>query len=121
MATSYVWPPALPQSPQDSFSGSKAVNVLRTPMDAGPAKMRRRSAGVETMSCTFYMTNAQIALLDEFIEETIMATARFAFKHPRTQAIVEARIVPQSNGEMYSYSYITNDWWSVGIAMEILP
>ena len=121
MALSFYWPPGLPQNPQESFSETGGVLVLRTPMDAGPAKQRRRGKRTNSMQCSFYMTSEQVQLLENFIENVIMGTTRFGFIHPRTQQVVEVRIVPQQDGEMFSSGYITKDWWNVGLTFEMLP
>jgi hypothetical protein len=67
------------------------------------------------------MRTSQVEALRVFVEDTIKGTARFGFPHPRTGAIVEARLVATDNGEMYTVSYITNDVWSTSMQMEILP
>jgi len=46
-----LWPPSLPQSPLgDSFAEQPPNLIVRSPMDVGPAKVRRRStAGVSRL------------------------------------------------------------------------
>lgn len=117
----YTWPATLPQTPLPGFSASRSVNILSTEMDMGPAKRRRRSAGIEQMSVSFYMTTAQIATLNNFINNTIKGTARFDFAHPITGVVVEVRIVPQQNSELYSISYYTPTLWAVSMALEVVP
>jgi hypothetical protein len=67
------------------------------------------------------MDTSQVEALRVFVEDTIKGTARFGFPHPRTAAIVEARIVASDNGEMYSVSYIMGDNWTVSMQLEVLP
>jgi hypothetical protein len=38
-----------------------------------------------------------------------------------TNALLEVRIVPQQDGQMYSTSYITNDWNNVSMTFEVIP
>lgn len=121
MAYSYVWPSTLPQNPQKGFSETGGVLILRTPMDAGPAKMRRRGAKPQTLAVSFVMTTDQVAILDNFIKDTIRGTARFGFKHPRTETMVEVRIVPQSEGALYTNNYAAPGYWSVSMQLEVLP
>ena len=59
MAYTYVWEPTLPQVPQKGFSESIGALILRTPMDAGPAKQRYRGRRSNTMQLTFIMTTQQ--------------------------------------------------------------
>lgn len=121
MAYAYVWPPTLPQSPQKGFTETGGVLVLRTPMDAGPAKQRRRGKKPQELSLTFIMTTAQTQTLETFVKDTLRGTARFGFKHPRLNTIVETRIVPQGAGDLYSFSYLAPGFWSVSLELEILP
>ena len=121
MAYAYIWPSALPQKPNTDYSESSGVLVIRTAVDAGPAKMRRRGKRTETMQVSFDMSDAQVDSLDAFIKDTLRGTARFGFPHPRLSTVVEARIVPQSDGAMYSISYMVVDRWKVSMQLEILP
>ena len=121
MAVSYTWPSSLPQSPQDSFSETGGVLMLSTSMDAGPAKIRKRGSKGSVMSLTFHMTKAQVNTFESFVKDTLKGTARFGFTHPRTGNTLEVRLVPSGNGELYSIGYITYEFWSVSMTMEVLP
>lgn len=89
-------------------------------MDVGPAKRRKRGFSVERMDVSFIMTTAQVATLDGFIKNTIKGTARFDFAHPITGLTVEVRIVP-NNDQMYSTTGIAPNYWSVALALEVVP
>lgn len=121
MAYAYIWPTTIPQKPNTNYSESSGVLVIRTPMDAGPAKMRRRGKRTETLQVSFDMSTEQVDTLDAFIKNTLRGTARFGFPHPRLETVVEARIVPQSDGALYSIDYILPDYWRVAMQLEILP
>lgn len=121
MAYSYAWPGTLPQNPQDSYSETGGVLLLNTPMDAGPAKLRKRGNKPSVMSVNFNMTTAQVNTFELFVKDTLKGTARFGFTHPRTGSVVEVRIVPQGNGELYNIGYINNVYWSVSFQLEVLP
>lgn len=121
MAASYTWPPSLPQDVMRDFSENSGVLILRTPMDAGPSKMRRRGARPDQMTVGFYMTTAQVETLDNFVKNTIKGTARFYFPHPRTGAAVEARLVPGQDGQLYTASFFAPGQFTVGMTLEILP
>jgi hypothetical protein len=111
----------LPQVPQKGFTESIGLNVLRSPMDAGPAKMRRRATGVNTMDLSFIMTTQQTQTLENFINNTLFGTKRFSFPHPRTNATVEVRIVPSGDGEFFKLQYLAPGYWSTALKFEILP
>jgi len=121
MAASYTWPPTLPQQVERGFSETIGLNVLRTPMDAGPSKIRRRSARPQTLSVTFLMTTAQVAILENFILNTILGVSRFYFTHPRKQTQVETRIVSASDGAYFTSTYRAPGYWGVTLQLEILP
>ena len=55
-----VWPLDLPQKPLlQGFSETLPNLVTRSPMDIGPAKVRRRStAGVTQLQCVFRLSTA---------------------------------------------------------------
>lgn len=120
MAYSYIWPTSLPQSPQKGFAETGGVLVLRTPMDAGPAKQRRRGARPQGLQVTFIMTTAQTQTLETFVKTTLQGTARFGFTHPRLNTVVETRIVPQGDGQLYTFTYLAPDYWTVSLQLEIL-
>lgn len=118
-----AWPTAnsFPQSPQKGFTESVGVNVIRSNMDAGPAKQRRRGSRPNTMDLSFIMTTAQTQTLETFIKDTLLGVKRFSFPHPRTAATVEARIVPQSEGEFFRLQYLAPGYWQTSLKFEILP
>jgi hypothetical protein len=120
MAVSYLWPASLPQVPQKGYTEDIGVNVLRTPMDAGPAKMRRRSRKPAIMNVTFFLTTAQVATLENFVTNTIGGVARFGFTHPRTKVQVETRIVPQDS-VYYKLQYVGPGYYTASMQFEILP
>lgn len=124
------WPTAnsFPQVPQKGFTESIGLNVIRSPMDSGPAKMRRRGTTPNTMDLSFILTTAQTTTLETFIKNPISASppgingvGRFSFPHPRTGSTVEARIIPQGDGEFFKLQYLAPGYWSTSLKFEILP
>ena len=121
MAYSYVWPASLPQNVFTDYSETRGALFLRSPMDAGPAKIRKRGKRPDTLSVSFAMSQSQLGTLDTFINSTIKYTARFGFPHPRLRTLVECRIVPQEDGQSYSIEYLALDRWKVSMELEVLP
>lgn len=121
MAYTYTWPSTLPQVPQKGFTESIGVNIIRSAMDSGPAKMRRRSNSPNTMDLTFIMTTAQTSTLETWIKNTIKGVARFGFPHPRLNTTVEARIVPSNDGQLFQLKYLAPGYWETSFKFEILP
>lgn len=111
----------LPQVPQKGFTESIGVSIIRSPMDSGPAKQRRRSVGVNTMDLSFIMTTAQTQTLETFIKDTLNGVKRFSFPHPRTSQTVEVRIVPSGESEFFKLQYLAPGYWQTSLKFEILP
>lgn len=121
MAYSYVWPVTLPQAPQKGYSEQLGSNILRTPMDAGPAKQRLRGKSPNNLSVSFLMNTSQVATLEDFVFNTLRSVYRFGFKHPRTGNMVEVRIIPQSGGTLYTLVYVAPGYYNISLQLEILP
>lgn len=101
------WPETLPLKPLvNGYEESPPDVLLRTEMDTGEAKVRRRNtAGVRPFSAQFHMKSAQVTILDNFFTATLGHGAlRFDFTHPRTGATVSIRFrsppkyVPRGGG-----------------------
>jgi len=121
MAYTYIWPLTLPQKPNTNYSESSGVLIIRSPMDAGPAKARRRGIRPDPMQLTFDMSSEQVNTLESFVKDTLKGVTRFGFPHPRTEEIVEVRFIPQSDGAIYSIGYLLPNRWSVSFQLEVLP
>ena len=114
-----TWPASLPQSPLVSgFSETPPETSLRTEMEQGPAKVRRRTtAGVRQMQMSFNMTKTQVAALDTFFTSTVNSGATaFDFTHPRTTSTVSVRFVSPP-----SYTPLNGEYFNVNLELEQLP
>lgn len=121
MAYTFSWPSTLPDYPERGFQESVGALIQRTSMDAGPAKQRRRGARPDTMSVQYLMTTAQVAILESFVLDTLDATTRFGYLHPRKRVMVEVRVIPQQNGELFTVQYLAPGYCTVSLQLEILP
>jgi hypothetical protein len=121
MAYSYTWPPTLPQVPQKGFTETGGVLVVRTSQDKGPAKLRNLGQKPQVLNVQFLMTSAQVSTLESFVKLDIKGVARFGFNRPRTNTVVETRIVPQGDGEYYTISYMAPGYWNIQMTLEVLP
>lgn len=95
--------------------------IIRTQPDLGLAKQRRRAQRPDVLSMAFDMSTAQCETLRVFVQDTLKGTMRFGFTHPRKLTTVEARIVPQGDGQLYGINYVMPNLWQITIQMEILP
>lgn len=101
----------------NTFKESPPDNAIRTEMDRGPAKMRRRTtANVRPVAFSMFLKPAQVQTLDDFyMNDTFSGVEPFDFQHPRTKQYVKARFtaMPQYTNRSTGYD--------VSIALEILP
>lgn len=84
-----VWPGTLPQFVhKPGYSEKPGENTLETPVDAGPAKSRRRYTGqVRRFSVTVEFTPAQQATFETFYQNELAdGSLKFTWLHPRTRA-----------------------------------
>jgi len=124
-----AWPPSLPSVPQKGYTEERGVNLVITPMDAGPAKVRKRSNKPTILNMSFIMTDADLVTLESFITTTIAYTSRFTFPHPRLKvsagsnlaATVDCRFMPQSNGALYTLTYISPGYYTISVQFEVMP
>lgn len=123
MAYSYLWPPALPQVPQKGYTETGGANILSTSMDAGPAKRRYRGKKAQVLNVSFLMTTSELAVLETFVlgPSAIRGVTRFGFPHPRTGAVVEVRILPEGEGNLFNTSYTAPGYFTVTLTLEVLP
>lgn len=122
MTSSINWPPGLPQQcTVQGYGEDQGLNVLNTPVDSGPAKMRKVGNRPDTLAVGFRMTTAQVATLETFIKTTLAGVKRFNFTHPRTGASRECRVIPQRNGSYYRVAYVGPTTWQVDLQLEVLP
>lgn len=115
-----AWPGGLPQSPLlQGYSESPPDVALRTPMDGGVAKLRRRfTAATRPLQWAMICTKAQVATLDTFYSTTLVGgTLPFTFDHPRTTDNEEFRFIAPP-----VYVVIgSEDEWRVSVSLEQLP
>jgi len=113
-----AWPVTIPDTLLRSGYSQSCANVsIRTEMDVGPAKVRRRAtAGVQPVQGQIELTTAQLGYLRTFYNTTLLGgSLRFSWKDPITEASAELRFV-----EPPSWTAIGIDW-QVSLKLEILP
>lgn len=115
------WPNTLPQSPQKDFQETIGINIVRSSMDAGPAKQRLRGRRPSMLNLSFIMTTSQTQTLETFVNTDLLGVKRFNFTHPRTGSIVECRLVPQGDGQFFTLQYRAPGYWQTNLQFEVLP
>lgn len=113
-----TWPASLPAPALGTLRETPPDNVIRSKMDKGPDKTRRRTtANIRPISFTLKLTPAQTATLDTFYDTTTFSGAdEFDYTHPRTGDAVKARFVdPPEYAEAEGVIY------NCAISLEIMP
>jgi hypothetical protein len=113
------WPDTLPQSPlADGFRETLPDTALRTNMESGPAKIRRRgTTGISRMTLSFFLDAAGAAALAAFHDDTTAGgTLPFSFPHPRQGDTVSCRFI--RTPEIFA---ISGGFFKTAIELEILP
>lgn len=109
------WPPSLPAHLINTFTETMPDNVIRSSVDRGAAKIRKRTtANVRPVAFTMILTPAQVVALDAFYSAN--AAAEFDFTHPRTRAAVKARFTtPPALSDLNGRNY------NCDVELEIMP
>lgn len=113
-----TWPSTLPAPKVGSYKENPPKLTLRTEMEQGPAKVRKRfTAGVRMLSFTLCLTKAEVEILDDFFVDDVASGAlSFDYSHPRTAVACKARITKEPQ-----YTGVDPDYYEAQIELEILP
>src|SRR5690554_3167365 len=95
------WPTELPPPALNTFREAPPDNRLRSTMDKGPAKVRRRTtANTYPIGFNLNLTDAEWSALKVFFNETTFGgTEVFDFTHPKTGEALQCRFmdVPEAS------------------------
>lgn len=115
--TSIQWPKELPQVMRlEGLSGKRRQAVVRTEMDAGPQKTRRRyTVAQKDFSGSVVVTEAQRQILEAWYDKVLGGgTLRFVMTDPQTLEPAEFRFL-----EDYSED-ATDGLWTISMTLEKL-
>jgi hypothetical protein len=120
-----VWPVTLPQKPLKSGYGRSGKAVLiRSPMDSGPAKVRKRTnVGVKPVALAFKMTTAQVDDFEDWVV-TDIGEGALSFTLPAPEAdsgTIVVRMTGGAGSPLYDVTPSSPDMWIVSFAAEIMP
>lgn len=117
-----VWPSSLPQDQFVGLSYRFAPAVLRTPVDGGPAKLRRLyTSAYQPIDIPIVLTNVQMTLLNMFFRDTIfLGSLPFDWEDPATDELVTMQFREPPTFAMVATNATTRVW-SGQMALEILP
>jgi hypothetical protein len=89
-----VWPASLQEKLSEAnFGLGIGDTTIRTDMDVGPAKVRRRfTKSIDSYTASIYLTSAQYATFYNFFDTTLNGgVLSFDFAHPITGVTTEFR------------------------------
>lgn len=115
-----TWPVSLPEVRPGGYQETPQNQVLRSEMETGPAKTRRRfTAGTRTIPVQYQLTDAELAVFEAFFDDEIAAGAlSFSWPHPRTGQTVTAKILPPG----YQIDPVGGGlWWLLSLTIEVQP
>lgn len=115
--TNITWPDSLPLTLQlENLSAQKKSNVVRTTMDAGPQKARRRyTVQSKIFTGTMILTETQRRIFESWYEDTLgSGVLRFVFTDPQTLVPGEFRFTEDYKEESVS------GLWKITLSLEKL-
>ena len=118
-----VWPASLPQKVLvDGYSEEPQSQVIRTEMDAGPKKTRRRfTAATRSIPVSMNLDLTQLDTFETFFDSDLQGGSLvFDMPHPRTGATVVMQIV---GDPPYRLTPIGggNEYWRLAMSLEQQP
>lgn len=102
----------------NSLQEAPPNNTIRSSMDVGPQKVRRRTtANIRPISFRMFLKKADLQTLDDFYTtDTYSGSEEFDFIHPRTLQPVKARFV-----EPPTYTERSGVGYEATVSLEIMP
>ena len=117
------WPEFMPAPVYDDIAiGAPVGAVIRTDMDAGPAKQRRRfTAAPRPVTLAFEpISAANIAAFETFYaDELAHGALDFHMQHPITDAVQRFRFV--ASEEPWGIRPVGKDAYRLDVNLELLP
>lgn len=114
-----VWPASLPQYVLAAgYQEDVPDTAVRTAMETGPAKMRRRfTAAPRAIKCSVRLSLSQKDTLDAFFESTLAGgTLPFDWEHPVSRAPVTMRFTGRP-----VYAPRTSNRMDARLELEVMP
>ena len=113
------WPITLPIYPLvDGYTEHVPSTVLRTEMEAGPAKVRQRTtSAIRKFRLNFLLNKSQTAILEDFYLNMLGGGAlSFGFTHPRTDEVLNCRFVSAPG-----YQTSNGNYFRITAELEAMP
>lgn len=111
-----AWPSQLKPNRQ-SYKERPAKNIMRSPMDYGPAKVRRRTtSNARPVTFTVFVDKVTANILYDFYVDTLIdGSLSFDFTSVLTGETVKARFTEEPDFSAQE------TMWSIAVSLELLP
>ncbi|RTL05625.1 hypothetical protein EKK58_07505 [Candidatus Dependentiae bacterium] len=110
------WPATIQDKlERDNFALEKGSTVIRTQMDVGPYKVRRRSTRpIDVLTGSIYLTASEWAVFETFYDTTINGgVTPFELPHPITGALTVFRFAAEPSYRSVGSIFIVSMKWEV--------
>jgi len=124
MSADTTWPAQLTRTPRVADFEEFAPDVsIRSEVDVGPAKIRRRFTGDHRkFNVAMDFTRADLAVFDTFyLTTTKGGSLSFSWVLPRTGAAADFRFLSVPTYRPTAPRGDGSEWWRVSFAVEMLP
>lgn len=120
------WPSGLPDKVlREGYEEAAPANILRTSMDKGPAKVRRRTtSNVRRFQVRMELDalNNEVETFDDFVMNTLKGgSLKFDWTHPRTGTSVEFRFIVPTGEPPFRLTNVGGTNYQASFSLEILP
>jgi hypothetical protein len=117
-----AWPSSLPAL-EAAVQESRQSSVIRTPMETGPSKVRRRfSAATRFIVGTMVLNATQRSALDSFFSTTLSEGAlEFTFSDPVDDTEQSVRFTAEPSYATIRGGSASDRLWRATLQLEILP
>jgi hypothetical protein len=114
------WPSTLPQRfLAADYSDTLPDNVIKTQMDAGPPKRRRKTtANIQVISGSMILTTTQWNSLVTFFQDTLKETLNFTLPEPGNDGVGTLNVVFSGPPQR---QYFGPGRWRVALRFEVQP
>lgn len=118
-----VWPASLPQKQFTGLTDQRQDARVRTEMDAGLPKMRRRfTAALRTVTTRLVLTGTQRQTFDTFYITTLSeGVDPFDWEDPVTDATVSFRFIEPPQWSLIVGGSTSDRLWEATLSLELLP
>lgn len=123
MAEPLYWPSGLPDIPLSDYTHALGNNTLRSSMEFGPSKTRRRSSAAPSIHTVAYsMDVEQKALFEEFFT-IVGGHMSFWLPDPENhdKQYVLVRIVPSSDDKAVEFKWQAANDYTLALTLEVHP